>query len=249
MGCGRKTGFYVPVKDVLSLNKLREVYWVWRSLELKAHETLLDIGCGTGFWTRQLSRVCRFAVGIDVQVSQISQIRGDDSKRHMRVAAEAEKLPFFAKSFDKVVSICALEHFQSDTQAISEMYRVMKDDGLLVMTVDSLTHPAVDHAYREFHRKKYFVNHYYDLETVQLRLEEAGFELQKHQFIINSAVSVRLLRFFHGNPQQRAILVPVLMPLALLADHLKGDSRSGVILALTARKKGRSSAGRTPVER
>jgi len=232
-----KRSFYLPVEDFFSLNKPRELYWVTRFLELSGKETLLDVACGTGFWTRWLGKRSGYAVGVDISLNRLRQMGQHRKGNAWFAVASAESLPFPSKSFDRVVSICALEHFQSDTQALAEMYRVLQDTGLLVLTVDSLSHPAVDAEYREFHRRKYFVNSYYNAETIRLRLERAGFEIVEHRFIMSSALTFRFQRFFHGNTRQRAILVPLMLPVSILADRLGGDAKAGMILAVKARKK------------
>jgi SAM-dependent methyltransferase len=232
-----KRSFYLPIEDFLSLNKPRELYWVTRFLELNGKEALLDIACGTGFWTRWLGRKSRYAVGVDINLSRLTQM-GQGRKGKTRFAvASAESLPFPNNSYDRVVSVCALEHFQSDTRALAEMHRVLREEGLLVLTVDSLSHPAVDAEYREFHRRKYFVNNYYDAEIIRVRLERAGFEILEHRFIMSSALTFHLQRFFHGNTRQRAILIPLMLPVSILADKLAGGASSGMILAIKARKK------------
>jgi SAM-dependent methyltransferase len=228
---------HMPIEDLFSLNKLREVYWVNRFLGQTQGETLLDVGCGTGLWTRFFGRRCRIALGVDIQISRLSQSSKRFERRMPLLAAEAERLPFGDKTVDKVISICALEHFRSGAEAIAEMNRVLKDRGILVMTVDSLTNPAVPKVYREFHRKKYFVNDYYNLPKIQAQLDVGGFELLEHRYIMNSTLAMRFQIFFHGNTRQRAILIPFMLPISILADHLSSNSESGMILVAKARKQ------------
>lgn len=233
-----KRSLYLPIGEFLSLNKPRELYWVTRFLELSGTEKLLDIACGRGYWTRWLGRRAEHAVGIDIDPVRLTQM-GKGRKGNTQFAvASAELLPFPDASFDRVVSICALEHFQSDTQAIAEMYRVLTQRGLLVLTVDSLSSGVVDAEYREFHRRKFFVNNYYDAKTIRERLESAGFQLLDYRFIMRSALTFRFQKFFHGNMRQRAILVPFMLPLSILADRLARATDSGMMLALKARKNG-----------
>lgn len=240
---------YLPIEDILSLGKLREILWIQKSLKLSGTEAILDVACGTGFWTRRIARRARIAFGVDIRPGKLSPL-GGRSKANTRfiataaelkgntrfVAAAAERLPFSAKSFDKVMSVCALEHFQSDEDALAEINRVLADRGVLAMTVDSLSHPAVDADYRQWHSAKYFCNHYYTLDRMKALLDGCGFELLDYRFILSSRTSYRLLRFFQRNTRQRAILVPFLLAISLAADYL-ADSQCGMILAVCARKR------------
>ena len=52
---------------------------------------------------------------------------------------DALELPFADASFDRVMSICAIEHFDDGARALDEMTRVLVPGGELVMSADALT--------------------------------------------------------------------------------------------------------------
>ncbi|MEX0918569.1 MAG: class I SAM-dependent methyltransferase [Candidatus Paceibacterota bacterium] len=88
-----------------------------RKYQTKAYT--LDIGCeGKRFLDAFPNRV-----GLDV-------IPGEG----VDVVADAHQLPFEKNTFDVVLCSEVLEHLHSPKQAISEMYRVLKPGGILILT-------------------------------------------------------------------------------------------------------------------
>ena len=91
-------------------------------------ETLLDVGCGTGYFTR------RFAanpangnmVGADIDPDMLHFADGHSDRSIGFVAADARQLPFRDRSFDLVVSVTALCFIEEEKQALREMLRVAR---------------------------------------------------------------------------------------------------------------------------
>jgi len=89
--------------------------------------TLLDVGCGTGYFTRRLAAECRLAVtGLDPNADWLAyaRARGGGSERYC--LGRAERLPFADRSFDYAVSITALCFVDDVRAAIREMARVTR---------------------------------------------------------------------------------------------------------------------------
>lgn len=91
-------------------------------------ETLLDVGCGTGYFTRQFATddAERNVIGADVDLNMLRFAHGHSERSIGFVAADARQLPFRDKSFDLVVSVTALCFIQEEKQALSEMLRVAR---------------------------------------------------------------------------------------------------------------------------
>jgi ubiquinone/menaquinone biosynthesis C-methylase UbiE len=100
---------------------------------------MLDIGCGNGGQTELFARHFRQAFGIDLQVSRLPGFRreilnsGIDNLTILGGTAEA--LPFLDESFDMVTCFEVLEHVRNENQALAEILRILKSDGLLIMSV------------------------------------------------------------------------------------------------------------------
>lgn len=82
--------------------------------------SLLDVGCGNGFITRQLK--ARRVVGLDLSQAALAEFEGE------YVCGSADNLPFDDASFDTVVCTELLEHLpqHSFERATREMVRVAR---------------------------------------------------------------------------------------------------------------------------
>lgn len=88
-------------------------------------ESLLDVGCGTGYFTRGLARQWEGLVsGIDVDPAWVAFARQRDDRDIDWLVGDAQALPFGDRSVDLVVSITALCFIEDERQAVREMVRV-----------------------------------------------------------------------------------------------------------------------------
>ena len=99
--------------------------------------TLLEIAAGTCACGRSFAPLVQTVVCLDATVPmlQIGQQEADkeDLSNMVFVKGYAEELPFLDNSFDIVFSRLAFHHFTDVTAAFSEMVRVLKPGGKLVM--------------------------------------------------------------------------------------------------------------------
>ncbi|MDO8813223.1 MAG: class I SAM-dependent methyltransferase [Gallionella sp.] len=91
-------------------------------------ETLLDVGCGTGYFTRRFATGAADGnvAGADIDPAMLRFAAGHSARSIGFVAADARRLPFRDGSFDLVVSITALCFIREEKQALREMLRVAR---------------------------------------------------------------------------------------------------------------------------
>jgi SAM-dependent methyltransferase len=88
---------------------------------------LLDVGCGTGHFTRLFAGVGgTLAVGLDPNEAWLSYARAHSVGADRYVAGRAESLPFPDRSFDYTVSITALCFVDDQERALRELLRVTR---------------------------------------------------------------------------------------------------------------------------
>jgi len=96
---------------------------------------LLDVGCGKGIHHHGLTSSGLDVTGIDV-ASLPLEIAADNNPRVKYQAYDGQEIPFENDSFDVVVTINVLHHIpeqQSRIKHVSEMKRVTRKDGLIVI--------------------------------------------------------------------------------------------------------------------
>jgi SAM-dependent methyltransferase len=91
--------------------------------------SLLDVGCGTKPY-EPLFKVDSY-IGLDIA----NGFHEKDSKLTNVYYYDGKEFPFNDKHFDYVISIQVLEHVFEQEQFLEEMYRVLKPNGLLFITV------------------------------------------------------------------------------------------------------------------
>lgn len=96
---------------------------------------ILDLGCGTGHFTRELSRRYPSAkvIGADLAEGMIDFCRARSNQEDY-VCADALKLPFESNSFDFVFSNLTIQWVEELPQLFQELNRVLKPEGLLLFT-------------------------------------------------------------------------------------------------------------------
>jgi SAM-dependent methyltransferase len=105
----------------------REAELVVETLQPRPGESLLDVGCGTGFFTRIFAGVTDGpVVGVDINPEWVKYARGRDVGRATYEVADARALPYPDASFDLVTSITALCFIEEDAAAAREIVRVTR---------------------------------------------------------------------------------------------------------------------------
>lgn len=99
--------------------------------EPRQGDKVLDIGVGTGIFASELMKYGADITGIDVSDKMLEIAK---SKGIINVfPGNAESLDFPDETFDLVISITALEFIKNPDKAISEMARVCKKGGRVVV--------------------------------------------------------------------------------------------------------------------
>jgi len=279
----------------------RRLEWrtIQRYLGLTGQESVCDIGCGDGNWTRRLGSNSGMTVGVDLNwrvarwaavKSHVHELRAERKRSRYHaflariwpvvgqtarkdrggssngdkslaksasttektvaakptfVCSDAQRLPFASGSFDRLASICALEHFKDDGQALQEMARILRPGGVAALTVDSLSHPqGPSGELLDQYRRKHSIRRCYRLADVERMAMDSGFEVQESCYLMNSWLSNRLHLVWAKWDLQavHADWIDMLFPwtywLALASDTLFGMRDSGAVLAVKLRRTG-----------
>jgi len=114
-------------------------------LQAQPGDCLLDVGCGTGYFSRRLAREAGLQVsGVDPDPAWLAYARQRAQPGERFVGGRAEQLPFRDRSFDGVMSVAALCFIDEQGQALQEMLRVTRRRLVLgLLNRNSLLHRQV----------------------------------------------------------------------------------------------------------
>lgn len=104
--------------------------------------SVLDVGCGTGRWSFRLAAAGALVTGIDFSTGMLEKAHAKPGADGLRFVQHdlAKPLPFEDNAFDGIVCCLVLEHVAELGPVLSEMKRVCRPEGFIVI---SDLHPAM----------------------------------------------------------------------------------------------------------
>jgi len=147
--------------------------------------TLLEVGCGYKAkllsWVQQYYKIEKL-VGMDLAVD--TKLR--NPTMNLLSGNANEPIPIETNSVDIIVSMALLEHLQNPAGFLSEVYRILKKGGTLILTTPSpKAKPVLELLAYKLHlvEEEEIRDHvdYYKLDKLKQMLVDAGFEQQKVQ--------------------------------------------------------------------
>jgi ubiquinone/menaquinone biosynthesis C-methylase UbiE len=101
----------------------------------KKVDKILDVGSGPGFLVREIALRFKKTTVIGLDNSAIAIKLAEKNCKNYKnikfIKANASKIPFKDNSFDIVISKDSLHHFSNAKACIKEMFRVLKQNGVL----------------------------------------------------------------------------------------------------------------------
>ena len=133
--------------------------------------TILELGAGTGRYTRLLSERSREVVALDISHASLEVCRRKTGGAAKMLCADIEHLPLRDQVFDLVCSAGALS-YGSPEAVVEELRRVLRPGGSLLV-VDSLNHNPIYRfnrwlRYRRGQRSLSTLHHMPTLDTITL---------------------------------------------------------------------------------
>jgi SAM-dependent methyltransferase len=97
----------------------------WLFVRLPAPERILEIGCGTGHFTRYLASRSPYVVGLDRSPAMLAAFRGE-APQIPAILGEAHRIPLRDGAVDAVTLITVLEFLDDPVWVLAEAIRVSR---------------------------------------------------------------------------------------------------------------------------
>ena len=110
---------------------------------VKPDSTLLELGCGTGYFTKEIANTNANIVAIDISPDLLKIAK--ENVPHQNVSFKednAYNMTFEDNQFDYVLGSSVLHHLDIK-KAISEIYRVLKIGGVMAFTEPNMMNPQI----------------------------------------------------------------------------------------------------------
>lgn len=158
----------------------------WYIKHLYKDDIVLDIGCNNGQHTIKAAKHVKKIVGIDLDTFELAKAKREAARKKItnikfEKASAEEKLKFTSASFDKVLFLDVLEHLYNQDLVLSEVKRVLKKNGILMLAV-----PNKNTSWKKLQKSvglSYFSDPDHKREYSKTEIENL---LKKHKFKITS---------------------------------------------------------------
>lgn len=145
------------------------------------HCTVLDAGCGTGIYARELAKRGATVIGIDISEAMIDIARNetkDSANIHYQVG-NIDEMNVQDNSVDLIVCSYVLENIDEIATIFTEFFRVLKKDGHCIY---SISHPIRAMAKREQvnGHEIWQLENYYD-RSIRLSDFGQGMKIKKYK--------------------------------------------------------------------
>lgn len=173
----------------------------------KPSRVAVDVGCGTGRNMQLLSNHSDCVIGFDFSRVAV----GLAASQGRRVAcADCRALPLANASTELISALDVLEHLDDDMRALREFHRVLKSNGLLLLTVPAYRFLWSEHDEALSHRRRYVAS------ELHIKLTCAGFRVLKRSYAVFFAFfPIVVYRLFRGlfpkdplAPQASHVILP-----------------------------------------
>lgn len=164
-------------------------------LNPKEGERIIDLGCGTGYYLFLLSNlgINLDLTGFDYHQKVIKEASDLLPERKIKfVIGDLHKIPFANNTFNKAVISEVLEHVENDQKVLKQIYRILKSNGTLVISVPSINYPffwdpinfLLQHLFNTHIKSGFFSGLWsghlrlYSLPELLKKVERSGFKVE-----------------------------------------------------------------------
>jgi len=105
----------------------------------RQYDNILEVGCGSGIFFPELIRHCKKLYGLEIfnaaSKRKVKEMMKKENINAKLATGSIIEIPFKENFFDAIICISTLEHLKPERveKAISEMKRVVKKDGLIIL--------------------------------------------------------------------------------------------------------------------
>ena len=97
---------------------------------LNKEAVVLDLGCGSGRWSRFMCDKVKFIEAVDPSKAVLGAVKFNEDKSNIRVTqAGVDNIPFADESFDLIVCLGVLHHLPKTAEALAKATQKLKPNG------------------------------------------------------------------------------------------------------------------------
>lgn len=144
------------------------------ALELAHHKSVLDIASGEGYGSHLLAQVADAVIGVDISLEAVDHAKRNYKRPNLEYRiGSCAAIPVADHSIDLVVSFETIEHHAQHEEMFSELKRVLKPYGILIISSpDKLNYSDARDFKNEFHVKELYFDEFQSLLKQHFRYQK-----------------------------------------------------------------------------
>lgn len=119
------------------------------------NKIVLDLGCGEGYGVHLLAQHAEKVVGVDMDKVSIEHAIDKYGRNNTEfILTDITKLPYANAIFDIVISFETIEHIDTHEKMMEEVKRVLKPDGVFIISTPDKVNYSINRNYTNPYHKK-----------------------------------------------------------------------------------------------
>jgi ubiquinone/menaquinone biosynthesis C-methylase UbiE len=129
------------------------------------NKTVLDIACGDGYGSNLMASLAEKVFGVDISEEAVKHAQQKYKASNIEFKqGSASKIPLLDNSVDVAVSFETIEHHELHKEMLEELKRVLKPDGILLISCpDKLNYSDIPKYNNPFHVKELYKTEFNEL--------------------------------------------------------------------------------------
>lgn len=127
--------------------------------QISNESLVLEVGCGEGYGASLLSQNVAKIFSLDIDKNTLAHAsKKYGSENCLFRLYDGQNIPYNDNTFDAVISFQVIEHIKDDIKFLSEIRRVLKNNGLFIITTPNRTYRLKpgQKPLNEFHVREYY---------------------------------------------------------------------------------------------
>jgi ubiquinone/menaquinone biosynthesis C-methylase UbiE len=106
-------------------------------------DRILELGCGTGYFTRELAKLRVHVTAIDISPELIEVAKSEVKSENVSFEVQnAYEMTYGSNQFNAVIGSSVLHHLEIE-KAVTEIFRVLKPGGMIAFTEPNMLNPQI----------------------------------------------------------------------------------------------------------
>lgn len=165
------------------------------------NKVVLDIASGEGYGSFLMSKVANKVVGVDIDKSAIAQANSKYKNNNLSfLCGSADKIPLDDHSVDVLISFETIEHHDKHEEMFQEIKRVLKPNGILIMSSPDKKYYSDLQKNNPYHIKELYLEEFENLANTYFKNVKLYFQnCINGNSVIGDVTSFQNLKIVTGN--------------------------------------------------